>query len=57
MAANLTEKELKQPDEFHNIGWKAINYMSEHRSKFYTGGAVALAIIILLGDGILSFEL
>ena len=49
MAANLTEKELKQPDEFHNIGWKAINYMSEHRSKFYTGGAVALAIIILFG--------
>ncbi|MEA3486707.1 MAG: tetratricopeptide repeat protein [Thermodesulfobacteriota bacterium] len=49
MAANLTKKELKQPDEFHTIGWKAIQYMSEHRSKFYTGGAVALAIIILLG--------
>jgi len=49
MAANLTEKELKQPDEFHAIGWKAIQYMSEHRNKFYTAGAVALAIIILFG--------
>ncbi|MBW2631784.1 MAG: tetratricopeptide repeat protein [Deltaproteobacteria bacterium] len=49
MAANLTKKELKQPDEFHTIGWKTIQYMSEHKSKFYTAGAVALAIIILFG--------
>lgn len=49
MAANLTKKELKQPDEFHTIGWKTIQYMSEHKNKFYTAGAVALAIIILFG--------
>ena len=49
MVDNLTKKELKQPDEFHTIGWKAMQYISEHRSKFYTAGAVALTIIILLG--------
>ncbi|MEA1971431.1 MAG: tetratricopeptide repeat protein [Thermodesulfobacteriota bacterium] len=49
MAANLTKKELKQPDEFHTIGWKTMQYMSDHRSKFYTAGAVVLTIIILFG--------
>ena len=47
MAANLTKKELEQPDEFHTIGWKAMQYISEHRNKFYIAGVVALAIIIL----------
>ena len=49
MAANLTKKELKQPDEFHTIGWKAIQYISAHKNKFYTAGAVALTVIILFG--------
>ncbi len=47
MAANLTKKELEQPDEFHTIGWEAMQYISEHRNKFYIAGVVALAIIIL----------
>jgi len=47
MAANLTKKELEQPDEFHTIGWEVMQYISEHRNKFYIAGGVVLAIIIL----------
>jgi len=49
MADKLTKKELEQPDEFHAIGWHALQYVSEHRGKFYLGGAVVLLIIILAG--------
>jgi len=49
MATKLTKKELKQPDEFHTIGWKVMQYMSEHRNRLYTAGAVVLTIIILAG--------
>ncbi len=49
MVTKLTKKELKQPDEFHTMGWKAMQYMSEHRNKFYAAGAVALTVIILAG--------
>ena len=49
MADKLTKKELEQPDEFHTIGWKAMQYMSEHRNRFYAAGAAALLIIILSG--------
>ncbi len=48
-AAGLTKKELKQPDEFHTIGWKVMQYISENRKKFYIAGSVLLVIIILSG--------
>lgn len=49
MAKKLTQKELEQPDEFHTIGWHVLEYISEHRKKFYAGGAAVLLIIILSG--------
>jgi len=49
MADKLTKKELEQPDEFHTIGWQALQYLSEHREKFYLAGAVVLLVIILSG--------
>jgi len=49
MANKLTKKELEQPDEFHTIGWHALQYMTEHKERFYAGGAVVLLIIILSG--------
>ncbi|MBW2562403.1 MAG: hypothetical protein JRE40_16350, partial [Deltaproteobacteria bacterium] len=49
MADKLTKKELEQPDEFHTIGWHALQYVSEHRDKFYMGAAAILLIIILAG--------
>ncbi len=49
MADKLTKKELEQPDEFHTIGWRTLQYLSEHRSKFYAGAGAVLLIIILSG--------
>jgi len=49
MVDKLTKKELEQPDEFHTIGWRAMQYISEHRNKFYGAGAGVLLIIILSG--------
>ncbi|MDO9515484.1 MAG: tetratricopeptide repeat protein [Syntrophales bacterium] len=49
MADKMTKKELEQPDEFHTIGWHALQYLSEHREKFYLGAAAVLLIIILAG--------
>ncbi|MDD5724368.1 MAG: tetratricopeptide repeat protein [Syntrophales bacterium] len=49
MADKMTKKELEQPDEFHTIGWHALQYVLEHRSKLYAAGAVVLLIIILSG--------
>ncbi|MCK4534427.1 MAG: tetratricopeptide repeat protein, partial [Syntrophobacterales bacterium] len=49
MADKFTKKELEQPDEFHTIGWKVLQYISEHRNRFYAAGAAALLIIILSG--------
>jgi len=49
MADKLTKKELEQPDEFHTIGWRALQYVSEHRDKFYMGAAAVLLVIILAG--------
>lgn len=50
MADKMTKKELEQPDEFHTIGWHALQYVSEHKEKFYLAGAAVLLIIILLGS-------
>ncbi|MEA2015090.1 MAG: tetratricopeptide repeat protein [Thermodesulfobacteriota bacterium] len=49
MVDKLTKKELEQPDEFHTIGWKAVQYVSEHRGRFYGAGAGVLLIILLSG--------
>jgi len=49
MADKMTKKELEQPDEFHTIGWHALQYLSEHREKLYLAGAAVLLIIILAG--------
>jgi len=49
MADKLTKKELEQPDEFHTMGWRALQYLSEHRDKFYLAGTIILMIIILAG--------
>ncbi|MBW2599224.1 MAG: tetratricopeptide repeat protein [Deltaproteobacteria bacterium] len=49
MADKLTKKELEQPDEFHTIGWEIMQYISEHRNRFYAAGVAVLLIIILLG--------
>jgi tetratricopeptide (TPR) repeat protein len=49
MAKKLIQKELEQPDEFHTIGWHVLEYISEHRKQFYTGGAALLLVIILAG--------
>jgi tetratricopeptide (TPR) repeat protein len=49
MADKLTKKELEQPDEFHTIGWHVLQYILEHRDRFYLAGAVLLLIIILSG--------
>ena len=49
MSDKLTKKELEQPDEFHTMGWRALQYLSEHRDKLYLAGAVVLLIIILAG--------
>ncbi len=49
MADKLTKKELEQPDEFHTMGWRALQYLSEHRDRFYLGGAIILLLIIAVG--------
>lgn len=49
MADKMTKKELEQPDEFHTMGWHALQYLSEHKNKFYMGAAVVLLVIILAG--------
>ena len=49
MADKLTKKELEQPDEFHTMGWRAIQYLSMHRKRFYTAGAIVLLILVLAG--------
>ena len=49
MADKMTKKELEQPDEFHTIGWHALEYLSEHKDKLYLAGAAVLLIVILSG--------
>lgn len=49
MVEKFTKKELEQPDEFHTVGWKALQYISEHRNRFYAAGAAVLLIIVLSG--------
>jgi tetratricopeptide (TPR) repeat protein len=49
MADKRTKKELEQPDEFHTMGWHALQYVSEHRDKFYLAGAIVLFVVILSG--------
>jgi tetratricopeptide (TPR) repeat protein len=49
MADKLTKKELEQPDEFHTMGWRAIQYLSMHRKRLYTAGAIVLLILVLAG--------
>ena len=55
----ITEKELKQPDQFHSIAMKVFQYISEERQKVYVAsGIVGLIVLVLVVWGIytLSYE-
>ncbi len=49
MVDKMTKKELEKPDEFHSTGLRALQYITDHKGKFYLYGAVLVIIIALSG--------
>lgn len=44
----LDRKALREPDEFHLLGARATEWVVRHRRVLYAGGAVALAIVLVV---------
>jgi tetratricopeptide (TPR) repeat protein len=50
VARKITRKELREPDQFHTISERVIEYLIEHRNKFYAAiSFIVLVIIVLCG--------
>lgn len=50
MVRKITRKELREPDQFHTMSETIIEYLIEHRNKFYAAiSFVVLVIIIAFG--------
>ncbi len=48
MANRITKKELKQPDEFHTLSWKALQFLSNHRREVYLYSGIVVAVVVLV---------
>lgn len=46
----ITRKELREPDQFHTMSEQIIEYLIEHRKKFYSAiSFIVLVIVVLCG--------
>lgn len=46
MARKITRKELREPDQFHTISERILEYLIEHRNKFY--GAISFIVFVIV---------
>lgn len=50
MVRKITRKELREPDQFHTMSERVIEYLIEHRNKFYAAiSFVVLVIVVACG--------
>lgn len=48
MVRKITRKELKEPDQFHTISEQVIEYLMEHRNKFYAVISFVVLVIVIV---------
>jgi tetratricopeptide (TPR) repeat protein len=46
----ITRKELREPDQFHTMSGQVIEYLMEHRNKFYAAiSAIVFVVVVVCG--------